>query len=226
MARHGLNCTLKWSDGSAMHTYSVRCDMVTHGVQMIYEESQARRRKAFYPHRLAMSQFAINVMLKGNEERKSFNDWLRVYASFILKPELAVGEFPPMLVSVPSRKFLERGVLLSGYQFGDKLGVMVWNHTLVFESTPALVLNRETADWAPPVAQERDENLKYFYPLSEQLSGSDAPLIQYNQIVEAASTAAAEQDEPAWVGAEATGEAHTTGYEWIGSDATGEGTAY
>lgn len=185
MARAGLNATLQWSDGGAPHAYRVRCDMVSHGVQMVYEESQARRRKAFYPHRLAESQFSINVVLIGGKERAHFNAWIKNYASFVLKPELSGADFPPMQVIVPSRNFDKRGVLISGYDYGDKLGAMVWNHVLVFEATPSV--SETHSEWT--AQSSSDTALQYFYPMSEQLSGTQSPQTNYNNILTAATNA-------------------------------------
>jgi len=175
--RQGLNATLSYRRGEATRAYRVRCNGITHGTQMIFDESQARLRRAFYPHRVSTQQFSITVELKGWEERKSLTDWLASYASYALDPDLG-GDYPTMAISVPSYEFSHRGVPLTGYEWGDQVGSMVFTPTIVFEAA------YEPWDKAKPAvtrvenawkAFAQDDAIKYFYPFGEQLSGQEAP---------------------------------------------------
>lgn len=185
MARQGLNCTLGYSDGKAMHTYRVRVDQISHGSVMVYEESQARTRRAFFPHRRAEDKFSINVILIGQTERQSFVNWLKGYASFVLSTDLAVGQFPPMGVNIPSRDFLKTGVPLTGIEWGDHLGAMVWNHAVIFEAVPSQMDPKSTSR---PVAitNQIDPATEYFYPFQNQLTGDQAPAV-YDTVISALS---------------------------------------
>ena len=183
MARHGLNCTLSYSDGKVLHSYRVRVDQAAHGVVMVAEESQARTVRAFYPHRVAEDQFSINVMLKGTAERISFVRWLHGYTSFVLSTDLPVGRFPPMLVNLPSRDFLHSGVPLTGVEYGDHVGSMVWNHMVAFEAVPLAMKIKDVSSFVP--ATQDPKATPYFYPLGQQLIAEQAPEI-YTQMLRAA----------------------------------------
>lgn len=184
--RQGLNCVLGYSDGKAIRTFSVRADQVSHGKVVVYEESQARTVRAFFPHRVAESQFSINVMLIGQRERQAFVNWLNAYAAFVLSTDLAVGEFPPMTVNIPSRKFFQTGVPLTGIEWGDHLGSMVWNHQVVFEAIPTQVKVSKSS--RPKYVHEGlDPANSFFYPFQDQLSGEEAPKV-YTQVLAALAT--------------------------------------
>jgi hypothetical protein len=183
MARKGLNCTLSYKVGSTTRTYRVRCDMIVHGTQMVAEESQARLRRAYYPHRVSTQQFGLKIILKGYAERRSFSNWLTAYATYALDPDLG-GDYPTMSVSVPSYEFVHRGVPLTGYEYGDHVGSMIFNPTVMFE--PAY----EPWDKARPAvtrvedawrAFAKDDAIKYFYPFGTQLAGEDAPTGTYDK---------------------------------------------
>lgn len=186
MARLGLNCTLRYARGDANHTYQVRVNSLTHGTQMVAEESHARTHRAYYPHRAAPQRFGIVVILKGWSERRDFMNWLGSYGEYVLDPDLAASVFPAMTVTVPAREFIGVGVPLEGYGWGDHTGSMIYQHNLVFESsidpgqksqpTTSFVDNK----WS---AFAQDEAIKYFYPFGTQLSGQDAPSDNYDRIV-------------------------------------------
>jgi hypothetical protein len=186
MARLGLNCTLSYTRGTTSNSYKVRVRTLTHGTQQIAEESHARTHRAFYPHRSAPQQFAITVMLKGWNERRDFMNWLGSYGSYVVDPDLRTGDFPAMTVSLPSREFLGQGVPLQGYEWGDHVGSMLFEHQLVFESAvdPGQTKQPDTSTvdnkWSAFVS---DNAIQYFYPFGTQLSGQDAPTGDYDKII-------------------------------------------
>jgi hypothetical protein len=186
MARQGLNCTLSYSRGKTSNSYKVRARTLTHGTQQIAEESHARTHRAFYPHRSAPQQFAITVMLKGWSERRDFMNWLGSYGEYVVDPDLRTGDFPAMTVSLPSRQFLSQGVPLQGYEWGDHVGSMIFEHVIVFESAvdPGQTKQPDTSTvdnkWAAFAA---DNAIQYFYPFGTQLSGQDAPTGDYDKII-------------------------------------------
>ncbi len=173
-SRQGLNCTLSYLAGGQRRAYRVRANVLTHGMKVIYDESQARVRKAFYPHRLSSAQFMVGIELVGEVEHSSFTNWMAGYADYILDPNLRFGEFPSMAVAIPSRDFLRKGVPLTGYEWNDTVGKMVWAHSLVFETAG------EPGESAPGLSRVGGIALygnesRYFYPTGTQLSGDDTP---------------------------------------------------
>jgi hypothetical protein len=186
MARQGLNCTLSYQSGGTAHTYRVRCVGLQHGVQMIFEESEARNFRAFYPHRAAMQRFTLAIQCKGVAERKSLVNWLSTYAQYAINPDIVQDTFPWMTAAVPSRSFNQPGVPLQGYQWGDHVGSMLWNISLVFEAatTPGSKAQPDVSSvidsWA---AFASDPAVQYFYPTGTQLSGSQLPAGNFAQPV-------------------------------------------
>ena len=190
MARLGLNCTLSYPDAQGTtRTYQIRAGAVSHGIQMIFAESQARTARAFYPHRTAMEQFSLVVLLKNWDERASFVNWLSTYANYAINPDIIQSAFPWMQVAVPSRSFTQYGVPLTGYEWGAHTGQMMFTPQVLFEaaqspgSQPGLpqlsdIINKWTAFATDP-------SIQYFYPFGTQLSGSQAgfdniPVVSYN----------------------------------------------
>lgn len=183
MARRGLNCVLGYSDEKVTRTFSVRTDQVNHGKVMVYEESHARTVRAFFPHRVAEDKFSINVILIGQAERQAFVKWLNGYAAFVLNTDLAVGQFPPMTVNIPSRKFFRTGIPLTGIERGDHVGSMVWNHAVIFEPTPSQV-SLSSASRPVDVNKGIDPANSFFYPFQQQLSAEQAPVV-YTDVLNA-----------------------------------------
>lgn len=180
IARSGLNCSMWYNDAHGVtRTYNVRAGTVAHGVEMIYTESAARTARAFYPHRSAMQQFRVTVLLKNWAERRDLVNWLSTYANYAVNPDIIQSQFPWMTVSVPSRGFAQIGVPLTGYEWGDHTASMMWTPVIVFESarspgtadTPQVssVINKWKSFASDPAVQ-------YFYPFGTQLSGSKGPV--------------------------------------------------
>ena len=177
MPRQGLNCTLSYPDGALARIYRVRCSRLTRGFEMIADESEGRRHKAFYPHFSAPSQFGVQVDLIGQSERRSLNAYLMRYASHILDPGM-VGT-PQMTVTLPSRNFTRVGVPVAGIEFGTRTGEMVFSPTIVFETSG------EPLDWdqAYRVSRVHAAQAKrtapvteFFYPTGTQLRGDEGPV--------------------------------------------------
>ncbi|MCX4799549.1 hypothetical protein OG497_37470 [Streptomyces sp. NBC_01242] len=181
-ARKGLNCTLTYPVSKTNRQFRVRVDSVGHGVTMVADESSARNSRAYYPHRVAPSRFYLRVLLKGYAERKAFSDWMQGYADHVMNPGLAVGKkFPDMRVLVPSRNFDREGVPLTGFEWGDTIGAIVWTPTITFETTGE---PQDTGSWKPSeFVSAKDPDLKYFWPAGTQLGGNSVPSGSYSTIV-------------------------------------------
>jgi hypothetical protein len=184
--RKGLNCTLSYARGSGNNTYKVRVKGFTHGTMMVFEESHARTHRAYYPHRSAPERFGITVVLKGQKERTDFMNWLGSYGEYVVDPDISGLDFPAMTVTIPDREFTGVGVPLQGYEWGDHVGSMIFEHNLVFEASvdPGQTDQPKTSSvdnkWS---AFASDEAIQFFYPFGTQLSGDAAPAGNYDKIV-------------------------------------------
>jgi hypothetical protein len=173
--RKGLNATFSYIRSGQVRIYRVRAGMLAHGVQMISSESVARTQRAYYPHRTAMQQFTVEVLLKDWTERTHFNSWLASYAEYAIDPNLVQSVFPWMTVTVPGREFLYHGVPLQGYEWGAHTGMMMFAPKILFEAATSpgqknrpqvsTVINK----WA---AFASDQAIQYFYPIGTQLAAS------------------------------------------------------
>lgn len=181
--RKGLNCMLAYRTDS-YRTMRVRADVVGHGMTMVSETSSARNARAYYPHKVTPSRFYLRVILKGYAERKAFADWMQRYADYVMNPGLPAGEkFPDMLVMLPARNFHREGVPLTGFEWGDTVGAMIWTPTITFECTG------EPQDVNVKVEPSRfvaaqDPDMKYFWPMGTQLGGNAVPSGNYQNIID------------------------------------------
>ncbi|MFI0967063.1 hypothetical protein ACH4S8_37615 [Streptomyces sp. NPDC021080] len=193
--RKGLNCVLFYPVGKNVRSFTVRVDAIGHGLTMIADESSARNARAYYPHRVAPSRFYIRVLLKGFGERKAFSDWLQGYADHVMNPGLAVGKkFPDMRVLVPARNFDRNGVPLTGFEWGDVIGGMLWTPTIVFETTGE---PQDTDSWTTSkFVAAQDPDLKYFWPMGTQLGGNAVPSGNYNNIIDGSDGGSDSGQEP------------------------------
>ncbi|MEU6362275.1 hypothetical protein [Streptomyces albidoflavus] len=181
--RKGLNCTLSYPLGGANQVLRVRVDRLGHGLTMIADESMARNSRAYYPHRLAPARFYLQVLLKGYTERKAFADWMQRYADHVMNPGLPGGvKFPDMRVLVPARKFDREGVPLTGFDWGDTVGGMLWTPTVTFETTRE---PQDTETWRTSrFVHAEDPDMKYFWPMGTQLGGNAVPSGNYSSIID------------------------------------------
>jgi hypothetical protein len=175
--RRGLNATLSYPYGKTTHAYRVRCTTIVYGLELVFDESQGRTMRALYPMKQIPTQFTISAALVGYKEHTSFSDWLSDYALYALNPP-AGASFPVMSVSVPSRGFSRSGVPVSGMEWGDHVGSMVWNRAITFETTGEPWDSKK-----PKYSRYEDPEVsslaylenRYFYPSGVQLSGNEAP---------------------------------------------------
>lgn len=181
--RRGLNCSLTYLRGGTVHKFRARVDAVGHGVTMVAEESSARNQRAYYPHKAAPARFYLRVLLVGQNERDTFANWMQRYADYVMDPGLPGGErFPDMRVLVPSRNFDREGVPLTGFQWGDHIGGIVWTPTIVFETTRE---PQDTTSWRPSrFVKSGDRDMKYFWPSGTQLGGNAVPSGSYTHIID------------------------------------------
>ncbi|MGW9067899.1 hypothetical protein ACWGQT_00405 [Streptomyces yangpuensis] len=180
--RRGLNCTLSYPLKGATQVFRVRVDALGHSITMVADESMARNSRAYYPHRLAPSRFYLRVLLNGYGERKAFTDWMQRYADHVMDPGLPGGAaFPDMRVLLPARNFDREGVPLTGFEWGDAVGAMLWTPTIVFEVTRE---PQDTESWDTSRFQNAaDPDMKYFWPAGTQLGGDAVPSGSYTTVI-------------------------------------------
>lgn len=182
MTRRGINTNLSYRYDGKTYTFSIRAQSIAYGSAMIAEESQARTRRAYYPHEVSSVPFLVVPIIVGYKERVRFSNYLNDYVSRIEDPSISVNAFPTIRVSCPTRNFLRWGVPISGIEWGNHVGSMLWTPQVVFEThvdqslgdTPGtnrsgsrFVLDKASLDASPQI--------KYFYPAGVQLSGNQVP---------------------------------------------------
>lgn len=182
MARSGINTLLYYQYGKKSYTFTVRTQEIAHGSALIAEEAQARTRRAYYPHQVTAVPFSLVVVIHGYKERVQFSNFLNDYIARAMDPSLTVANFPTMLVMEPGRRFLRWGVPLSGIEWGDHVGSMVWTPRVVFQTHVDQSLGQSTQDYKwissfslSSSAVQRSPEIKYFYPAGVQLAGDDVP---------------------------------------------------
>lgn len=178
MARQGLNATLSYERNNSNHEYRIRVNTITHGITMLGSESQARMVRSFYPHRVTTQRFFVGVLVKGYQEHKDLTNWLMSYVAYAIDPNHA-GPFRTMSIRIPSHDFSHRGIPLNGYQWGDKVGKIVWNTVLEFEAAyepwAQAAPNTSGVDNLDAV-YAKEKAAKYWYPEGVQLSGNMQPV--------------------------------------------------
>jgi hypothetical protein len=182
VARAGLNCTLSYSYSGKTYAFQIRAQEIAYGSRMVAEEAQARTRRAYYPHQVSSIPFSVTPIIKGYAERTAFSNFLGDYVKRIQDPALSVSSFPTMKVVCAVRSFQRWGVPVSGIEWGDHVGSMVWTPQVVFEThvDQSLGDTPGSYDWVSffvfqKNALEASPQLAYFYPSGVQLSGDQVP---------------------------------------------------
>lgn len=175
-ARPGLNGTLSYPDsGGTVHGFQIRAESVTHGLKAVFDESSGRNRRAMYPHRMSDAQFALGLVLVGQPERQAFTQFLGSFAATLLDP--GATTVPVMTVNVPVRNFSRRGIPLTGFEWGAKVGQTVFHPQVIFETSwnPVDGPSGPIASGVPSASAVGDPAVQYFYPFGTQLSGDQVP---------------------------------------------------
>lgn len=130
-ARKGLNATFSYQDAHGKRVFHFRCGRVQWGFTQVADEAEGRLHRSMYPHQVTTQPFQVTALCKGYGERKVLMDWMREYAEFAVTPDPTTDI--KMTVSVPSRRFLQVGVVKSGIEYGDHVGSMLWQVNFTFE---------------------------------------------------------------------------------------------
>jgi hypothetical protein len=174
-ARPGLNAVLSYpgADG-AVHAFRVRAERLTHDLKPVYAESSARTRRALYPHRMSDTRFALGLVLVNQAERQALTGFLGDFCVALLTSASAAA--PVMDVSVPVRGFVRRGIPLSGFEWGARVGQSVFRPTVVFETSwnPIDGPSDAVPSGLPSTGAVGDPAVQYFFPSGTQLSGDQA----------------------------------------------------
>lgn len=182
MPRAGLNTTLSYSYGGKTYAFAIRAQEIAFGSRMVAGESQARTRRAYYPHQVSSVPFSIVPIIKGYKERSQFSNFLGDYIKRVQDPSLSTSNFPTIKVVSGTRSFIRWGVPVSGIEWGDHIGSMVWTPRVVFEThvDQSLGDTPGTYKWISYFvftegSLDRAPQIKYFYPAGIQLTSSEVP---------------------------------------------------
>lgn len=182
MARRGLNCNLSYSYGGKTYAFAIRAQEIAYGSRMVAGESQARTRRAYYPHQVSSVPFSIVPIISGYRERVQFSNYIADYIKRVQDPSLSVSKFPTIKVVSAARNFVRWGVPVSGIEWGDHVGSMVWTPRVVFETHVDQSLGDTPGSYKWVSYFQLDDSsvaaspqIKYFYPSGVQLSGSEVP---------------------------------------------------
>jgi hypothetical protein len=133
ISQSSANAALSYTVGSVQRSALLRCSRlsITYGLES--QESHARQRRAFYPHRRNQGTFALTFDHKGWREYSEAMTWFQAYARSALDDS---GNYAgiAMAVSVPARGFTRSGIPTTGMEFGDHTGSMVFSPTINFIS--------------------------------------------------------------------------------------------
>jgi len=64
----------------------IQTTRIEHGIWILANETSGRRHRAFYPWKRTSGSFEITIKHRSPEERRTFNDWLRLYCERICDP--------------------------------------------------------------------------------------------------------------------------------------------
>jgi hypothetical protein len=172
-----VNCFFSWGRYGSSHAFQTRCRGLTHGFDVIADESHARQTRAFYPRQVAEQAFTVTLELKGYREFQAVMDFFRQYVqSFMSVANNA------MYVVVPSRNFVRLGVPVAGIADGDHVGSNVFLPTVKFESVydpadPDVISNSaNTSRYSKfdPSTSAADPAAEFFYPAAASTNDPNA----------------------------------------------------
>jgi hypothetical protein len=177
------NCTFSIANYGS---YKVKATEVNYGMEIVAEQDVGRRRKAFYVTRMIASGFTITLKFSTEALHLNFSQWLMNYAKLLIQPGSTVGS---VVVSVPSRKFLQSGIPTNAITFESKVANVGPEVALEFVGTKDWLTVREKEAYSKflpfsKLALAFNPQIQYFYPAGTQLSGTaygndylyDAPL--------------------------------------------------
>jgi hypothetical protein len=125
----GANARLSYQQGGT-HIAEMRCRHLADAYGVVAEESHARSKRAFYPHRRVPGSFMMALEFKGWREFNRGMGWFRDYTSALL----GWNDPSPMTVRLDARSFLRLAVPTTGIQYGDHTGSMLFSPTITFVS--------------------------------------------------------------------------------------------
>lgn len=143
--------------------------------EVIATESHARTTRAMYPHQRAISQFAIQLELKGYRENKAFFDFMKAYIDMYVSANLQA-----LLVVSAVRNFVRWGVPVRGIADNDHTGSNVFSPVIVFESVndpldPTIYSPDGGAISTTSLEGVTGDQASFFYPFS---AGSTDPNVK------------------------------------------------
>lgn len=180
----GSNARLVYQQGGT-HIAELRCKQLAINYGIVAEESHARGKRAFYPHRRVQGEFTMVFDFKGWREYNRGMAWFQGYFNGLLGWKNPT----PMLVRMDSRDFLRWGIPTTGVAYGDHTGSMVFSPAITFvsvsdpndPSTNILKTNQ-----ASNFQAQGPQSAQWFYPDSTLQRPGALQTYLYNQAQEAA----------------------------------------
>jgi hypothetical protein len=170
------NCTL---DAPGYGTRAERCTVLQYGKNLIAEDSETRRRKAFYAQIATSGTWYITLTFPDFAEKEDFNLWLSRYFARVI--DVYESPLMPITVTVPSRNFKKVGYPIGEITFGDNVDELVWDVILAFKSaTDPTISTSYASKFLPPL---RDSAAQFFYP-SSSLSSDPVTTGNYDGVAE------------------------------------------
>lgn len=184
--RQGINGGFSYvlpNTGNAQ-VYQVRVLGVGYGAQQLASETMSRTRRAFYPRNVVATAFNVQLLLVGSAERASFSNYIQNYATNYLAPS---SSFPPIMTfTCAPMNISQTGIPISGFEWGDSVGAIVWTPTITIQPTDATFtpsgVQRTGGSGISNLDQKSYQNVlkiapevKYFIPEGIQLTGDQAP---------------------------------------------------
>lgn len=141
-----------------------------YGVSVAHSVGEARSQRTFYPFIKTSGQWYIEAHFSSANERNDFHRWVFAYIRRITDPNST--PLPPMVVSVPSRKFSKVGYPTSSVEFGDAVGTAVYRSIVQFTSASDPT---GRADGSQFSAASSDYVASQFYPGGSQAGALPIP---------------------------------------------------
>ena len=177
MPRAGLNTILSYPKKDGTSAIRLRTNIITYDVRQIAAESQGRTYRTFYPHIRTQTQFGLGVLLKGRDEYETMNNWFAEYAKYALSYTYEGGLWPIMKIDVEVQNFHRTGVPTGVFEWGDRVGAMLWTPMIGFE-TASEPGDKEVniSQFDDITSKIEDPNSAYFYPSGKQLKTNENPV--------------------------------------------------
>lgn len=146
---------------------------LSYGTDIYGEESETAHATQFYPHHVLSTAFTVEVTYSDWDEWNELMDWMESYARKLCESSSSVGL---MYVQIPSVKFSQVGIPVSGMDHGDDL-TPTYVSTIRFAATAAPFPSATGLPTLPT-----DSTVRQFFPSGLQLTAKDREVDIYDGV--------------------------------------------